>query len=416
MHSKTPQGLISNQDWKSIRFKFLMERRNRPVREDDSVVTAFRDGVVTLRSNRREDGFTFAEREIGYQGVEPGDLLIHGMDAFAGAIGVSDSRGKCSPVCTVLTPRPSVGADTRYWGYYLRSLARSGYITSLAKGIRERTTDFRWRDAGNLVVPVAPLETQVAIADFLDHESALLDRLIEKKQRISAATAEYIEALVSKAIASPDAAWVRFEHITQRYFRVVELSKQDELVRLGLYNRGRGIFKKPAADEEEMGSSNFSFVRTGDLIISGQFAWEGAVAIASIEEDGCVVSHRYPLYRGAAGVKTPYVLGVLRSGFGAFLLNEASRGSAGRNRPLNTWRLGKEKIPVPGEPLQDEVSRAVAFERRVREKNAVSVQKIKDFRAALITAAVTGQIDVTTWGKQGQTDRCLDKIHEEMGV
>ncbi|MCX9076370.1 MAG: hypothetical protein OIN84_00190, partial [Candidatus Methanoperedens sp.] len=61
------------------------------MRPSDETVTCFRDGVVTLRKNRRLEGFTESLKEIGYQGVRKGDLVIHAMDAFAGAVGVSDS-------------------------------------------------------------------------------------------------------------------------------------------------------------------------------------------------------------------------------------------------------------------------------------------------------------------------------------
>jgi len=44
-------------------------------------------------------------KEIGYQGVQMGDLVIHAMDAFAGAVGVSDSDGKGTPVHSVCTPK-----------------------------------------------------------------------------------------------------------------------------------------------------------------------------------------------------------------------------------------------------------------------------------------------------------------------
>src|SRR5687767_8784973 len=84
--------------WEVKRAKWILDRQLRPVREKDAVVTAFRDGQVTLRSNRRLDGFTEAALEIGYHGVRVGDVAVHSMDAFAGAIGVSDSDGKVSPV------------------------------------------------------------------------------------------------------------------------------------------------------------------------------------------------------------------------------------------------------------------------------------------------------------------------------
>ena len=88
-------------EWKIKRGKFTLNLLNRAIEETDEVITCFRDGEVTLRRNRREDGFTVSLKEIGYQGIEPGDLVIHGMDGFAGAIGISDSRGKSSPVLVV---------------------------------------------------------------------------------------------------------------------------------------------------------------------------------------------------------------------------------------------------------------------------------------------------------------------------
>ena len=88
--------------WDVIRGKYILRYMQKPVREDDGVITCFRDGEVTLRSNRREDGFTMSDKEIGYQGIDVGDLVVHGMDGFAGSIGISDSRGKASPVLNVL--------------------------------------------------------------------------------------------------------------------------------------------------------------------------------------------------------------------------------------------------------------------------------------------------------------------------
>lgn len=269
---------------------------------------------------------------------------------------------------------------------------------------------------GDLDIPLPAPKSQKTIADFLDRETARIDQLIEKKQYFLSQLGARIEALVDKALSNPHTRLVRFEHAACRVLRPVVLSEHEELVRLGLYNRGRGLFKKPAADEEGMGDSDFFFVRKGDLILSGQFAWEGAVAMATAMEDGCVVSHRYPVYQGREGVRTAYLLALLRSRYGDFLLNEASRGSAGRNRPLNTWRLGKEKIPIPDDGLQSDIERTIGQERRLRELNEASIERLQEFRSALITAAVTGQIDVATWGKRGNTDRRFDQIEEEMNA
>ena len=90
--------------WGKKRAKFLFRQMSLPVREGDGVVTAFRDGQVTLRENRRTEGYTFAILELGYQGIRQGHLVLHSMDAFAGAIGISESDGKCSPEYIVWTP------------------------------------------------------------------------------------------------------------------------------------------------------------------------------------------------------------------------------------------------------------------------------------------------------------------------
>ena len=140
------------------------------------------------------EGFTNALQEIGYQGIRKGDLVIHSMDGFAGAIGVSDSDGKASPVVNAYSPRE--GGEPRYYAYVLRELARSGFITSLAKGIRERSTAFDNEMFRSLMLPSPPLDEQRAIADFLDAETARIDALMEKKQRMLQLLDERFRVLV----------------------------------------------------------------------------------------------------------------------------------------------------------------------------------------------------------------------------
>ena len=145
--------------WRVERAKWLFRKMNRPVLDSDDVVTCFRDGVVTLRKNRRVRGFTESLKEIGYQGIRRGDLVIHAMDAFAGAIGVSDSDGKGSPVYSVCQPNKEV--DSHYYAYAVREMARRQWILALATGIRERSTDFRFAAFASQQVPLPqPLQNQ----------------------------------------------------------------------------------------------------------------------------------------------------------------------------------------------------------------------------------------------------------------
>ena len=165
--------------WKCIRGKYILKYLQKPIRDDDGVITCFRDGEVTLRSNRREDGFTMADKEIGYQGVDVGDLVVHGMDGFAGAIGVSDSRGKASPVLNVL----GTEQDKRYIMYFLRGMAYSDVFLALATGIRVRSCDLRWNKLSELFYPVPPLDEQKTIVAYIDDVIQKTNEVIADKKK-----------------------------------------------------------------------------------------------------------------------------------------------------------------------------------------------------------------------------------------
>jgi type I restriction enzyme S subunit len=182
--------------WNELRLAALFELQKRDVEPEHEVVTAFRNGQVTLRSNRREDGFTFATKEIGYQGVATGDLVIHAMDAFAGAIGVSEAAGKSTPVYSVCSPKP--GVDARFYAMLLRTMALAGFVESLAKGVRERSTDFRWRDARDVRVPVPPYDEQRAVVAFLDRETAKIDAVVAAQERMPTRISSFCASTAAK--------------------------------------------------------------------------------------------------------------------------------------------------------------------------------------------------------------------------
>lgn len=184
--------------WELVRAKWLFQKMDRPVRDSDEVVTCFRDGTVTLRKNRREMGFTESLKEIGYQGIRRGDLVIHAMDAFAGAIGVSDSDGKGTPVYSVCNPGPK--ANAHYYAHLLREMARNKWIQALAKGIRERSSDFRFKEFGDQLVPLPPPAEQAAIVRYLNAADAQLRQRRDARRRLLALRREEKQALIHHAV------------------------------------------------------------------------------------------------------------------------------------------------------------------------------------------------------------------------
>ena len=186
------------EHWKIVRGKNLYMKMQRPVSDSDEVVTCFRDGLVTLRKNRRTTGFTESLKEIGYQGIKKGDLVIHIMDAFAGAIGVSDSDGKGTPVYNVCQAKMDL--NNKYYAYLLREMARAGYIQSLYRGIRERSSDFRFEVFANQNYPLPPLAEQNEIAKYLDKKCAQIDKLITIREKQITELNELKARLISDAV------------------------------------------------------------------------------------------------------------------------------------------------------------------------------------------------------------------------
>jgi type I restriction enzyme S subunit len=186
------------EQWRVDRPKWLFQKMDRPVRENDNIVTCFRDGTVTLRKNRRTNGFTTALKEIGYQGIRRGDLIIHAMDAFAGAVGVSDSDGKGSPVYSVCEALPNANAG--YYAYIIREMARSQWILALATGIRERSTDFRYGDFACQSVPVPPLSEQAGIVQYLNHADRKVRHVIRARQQLIKLLTEQKQAIIQRAV------------------------------------------------------------------------------------------------------------------------------------------------------------------------------------------------------------------------
>lgn len=185
---------------KTRRVKRLLVKQNRPVAEGSGIVTAFRDGEVTLRSNRRQEGFTFSESEAGYQGVAAGDLVFHGLDGFAGAVGISDSDGQSTPVYHVCRLRDDED-DLRFIAYSLRYLGHSGFLATQAPSVRQRAVDFRnWQTFGQVSLSLPEAKEQFRIVAELDANAAALNDAKETISRTIGLLQERRSALITAAV------------------------------------------------------------------------------------------------------------------------------------------------------------------------------------------------------------------------
>lgn len=187
----------------------FLEKLDRPPSVDGETVTVFRDGQVVARRLRRAEGYTdsTAAGPQG-QGVEIGDVVVHGLDGFAGAIGDSESSGNCSLVYHVC--RAIGGEDSAFFGRLLRVLALDGYLSLFGASARERAVDFRnWERFGGVLVPGASADEQGEIGDAIralrplrDEVRRLMKLLAERRQAlITAAVTGQIDVSTARRVA-----------------------------------------------------------------------------------------------------------------------------------------------------------------------------------------------------------------------
>ncbi|MEW8524835.1 MAG: restriction endonuclease subunit S [Candidatus Thiodiazotropha endolucinida] len=185
--------------WKLKRAKYLFREANRPPEPDDGIITAFRDGQVTLREKRRTEGYTFAVKEVGYQHICKGDLVIHTMDAFAGAIGVSEDDGKATGEYAVCEAR-STSINNHYFAYLLRCMAKRDYIFVLCPSVRERAPRFRFVRFAPVLLPVPPRAEQDEIVSKIEEQTTKLKVVKEKTEQSIERLQEFRSALITAAV------------------------------------------------------------------------------------------------------------------------------------------------------------------------------------------------------------------------
>ena len=331
--------------------------------------------------------------DVSQFGIQEGDLLIcEGGEGGRSGIVEADVDGYIIQNA-LHRIRPKGLGFNQYLRFVMYAAAAYGWLDALndkatiAHFTREKLAAFR--------IPLPPLPEQRAIAAFLDRETAKIDALVAKKERLIELLEEGRNNFTQKAIQSPGATTHRLGVVADLMERPIKRANEEMYTPIGLYNRGRGIFLKEPERGKHLGDSSFFWVEDGDLVISGQFAWEGAIALASDIEHRCVASHRFPILRGKPHIlETGFLFAFLQSGWGQLLLDLNSRGAAGRNRPLNTRALMKEKISLPPLEVQRQIVDMLVHESRVRQKVAKWSKLLQEYRTRLIADVVTGRIDI----------------------
>lgn len=301
---------------------------------------------------------------------------------------------------------------TPYISHVLSSSGARQALSCMATGTSPSMKNLSIEEMGNLPVPLPALDDQKVIATYLDRETARIDRLIAAKERMLALLEEKRAALISRVVTRGLDPNVPLKPSGQEWLGEipahwhVERAKNlltvrdersddgtEELLTVshitGVTSRSEKAVYMFEADDK----AGYKRCMPGDLAINTLWAWMGAMGISPLEG---IVSPDYHVYTSKGELLPEYVDLLCRS---RPFVAEVSRWSKGvwssrlRLYPENFFEM---RLPVPPHDEQLEIVRSIETDQykaiALRDRLQLSIALAKERRAALITAAVTGQI------------------------
>jgi type I restriction enzyme, S subunit len=390
--------------------------------ESEQLLSVYRDyGVIPKAS--RDDNFNKPSDDLSvYQLVVPGDLAINKMKAWQGSVAVSDCRGIVSPAYFIYEALHD--SNRRFLHHLFRSPRYIGGYLSHSKGIRPNQWDLEPEVHSRFPVLVPPPAEQTTIAEFLDRETGKIDELVAEQRRLMELLKEKRQAVISHAVtrglnpAAPlkpsgiewlgdvPAHWhvVALKHLVSRpiidgpHETPIKRDEGTPFVSAEAVSQGWINFDKIwgyISPEDHAEYSKRYKPKRGDILLVKLGATTGTPAIVDTDDDFNIW---VPLaaIRPKADIEPRFILHVLRSDNLkiAYELN----WTYGTQQTLGLRTISNLLIPMPPKDEREAIVKHLdsilpLFESLTAEAQR-AIDLLQERRTALISAAVTGQIDV----------------------
>ena len=352
--------------------------------------------------------------------VFPGDLVINSMNYGIGSYGLSTYRGVCSPVYIVLTPKQEK-IEERFAFRILETKQFQKYAQSFGNGILEHRAAINWDILKVIGIPIPPIDEQRKILVFLDTQVAQIDLLVTEQEKLIGLLTEKRQAVISRAVTKGIQRNVRLKNsedswlgdIPEHWDRIalkwisrrfsggtpdktkIEYWTEGTIPWLnsGAVNDRYIITPSALITEDAFNSSSAKWIPKDALVmaLAGQGRTKGMVAQLGIPTTSNQSMAAIVLEEG---VDSRFIYWWLESNYE----NIRNLGGGDLRDGLNLEMLGNISCPIP--PLEEQamISRyldkeTTHFDKLCSEaRNTISL--LQERRSALVSLAVTGQIDV----------------------
>lgn len=406
--------------WKQTPIRAIYRRVEERGREDLPLLSVYRDHGVVPRGDRDDNNNRPSEDLSTYKYVRPGDLVVNKMKTWQGSLAVSGHEGIVSPAYFV--GRRVAAVDDRFMHHLLRSLPLIAEYGARSKGIRPAQWDLPWGEFASIKIALPPVESQRAIADYLDTETARIDALIAKKQRMIDLHVLRRSTMIARAVTigdvetevtttgNPFAPIVKAGWQIQRLRHVVSeivdtAHKTAPVVDGGGFlvvrtaNVKAGVLNLDGAhytDEDSWREWTARGVpQPGDVI----FTREAPAGEACLVPEGlplCIGQRTVLLRPLRTKVRGEWILHSLYSGAAQRFIEVLSRSTTVAH--INMSDIPDIPIVVPTLPEQDRILHLIRAEahrvQSIVEAMTRQTTLLRERRQALITAAVTGELEI----------------------
>ncbi|MBB4023713.1 MULTISPECIES: restriction endonuclease subunit S [Actibacterium] len=391
--------------WKHIPLKHNLRRLSEKSKKGGKVVAL--ENIESWTGRAIETESVFDGDGVDFR---RGDILFGKLRPYLAKVYLAENAGEAVGDLWALRPQDHI--EPRFAAYQLLEPGFIDRVNGSTTGAKMPRAE--WGFVGSIKVPTPPIETQTAIARFLDRETGLIDGLIEKKTRFIALLKEKEKAAISRFVrrgldrntltidsgvdwrGRVPAHWVRGR--MKDHFRQEKRQGYETLTVLSVY-REFGVIEKSSRDDninktpEDL--TKYQLVKPNNLVINKMKAWQGSMGIAQMRG---ITSPDYVVMRPIGEHDPRYMHHYLRAQPMPWVYRLISNGIR-----TDQWRMEAEKflgLPVFMPPIEEQrrIADRIDVElERIRSLITLterSIDLLREKRSALITAAVTGKIDV----------------------
>ncbi len=417
--------------WRTLRGKYVFsEYSERSEAGEEQLLSVSEYYGVKPRGEVIEEGdfLSRAESLAGYKKCQKNDLVMNIMLAWKCGLGVSKYDGIVSPAYSVF--RFNGNAIPDYMHYLLRTETYTGHFKTRSTGVIDSRLRLYPESFGDVSIILPPAGEQEKIVAFLNHETAKIDALIEKQQRLIELLKEKRQAVISHAVTkglNPEApmkdSGVEWLGEVPTHWTLGKCGFYVSI--LSGYAFQSSGFSDSEADIKLLRGINVgvSYLKWDEVVYWKRTSWDGldiyemkagdivigmdrpliseGIRVAKVKATDlpCLLLQRVASIKANESLDADYLLKFLSSSMFAAHFTPDTTGVSVPH--ISPDQIGNFVVPIP--PIDEQKQIVMFVDRNSRKLNELidkaetAIALMQERRTALISTAVTGKIDVRDW-------------------